>query len=94
MKTRTLSVEKSVNLASYDDALVAPIKFLINSGADVTMIGGHDWELLKRKFENGSVHKYSFHNGVCGTVGSFQFSQGTDESWTIFQSRNFNPVFP
>lgn len=32
-----------------------PIKFLIDSGADVNVLGGADWDMLEKQFEMGKV---------------------------------------
>ncbi|XP_055633129.1 uncharacterized protein LOC129773540 [Toxorhynchites rutilus septentrionalis] len=54
--------EQRVNALSLEDVLVncrlgasRPIEFLIDSGADVNVIGGSDWSHLKQEFESGQV---------------------------------------
>ncbi|XP_065081990.1 uncharacterized protein K02A2.6-like [Ochlerotatus camptorhynchus] len=52
--------KKQVNILSLNDVLInccvgssSSITFLIDSGADVNVIGGNDWKLLKREFHLG-----------------------------------------
>lgn len=51
-----------MNALSLQDVLIKcnvgrskPIEFLIDSGADVNVIGGSDWQVLKREFELGTA---------------------------------------
>ncbi|XP_062538745.1 uncharacterized protein LOC134207021 [Armigeres subalbatus] len=54
--------KKQINALSLTDVLIEcrigsshPIKFLIDSGADVNIIGGQDWVQLKRQFHAGKA---------------------------------------
>ncbi|XP_065079207.1 uncharacterized protein K02A2.6-like [Ochlerotatus camptorhynchus] len=53
---------KCVNALSLENTLIScslesssPICFLIDSGADVNIVGGQDWEHLKREFDSGKA---------------------------------------
>ncbi|XP_062541718.1 uncharacterized protein K02A2.6-like [Armigeres subalbatus] len=70
---RTKIMENSIiNALSLQDVLVdcrigqsSPIKFLIDSGADVNVIGGADWDRLEKQFESGMAfftHNTTPHN--------------------------------
>ncbi|XP_062554534.1 uncharacterized protein LOC134219715 [Armigeres subalbatus] len=64
--------EQHINALSLQDVLVdcrigqsSPIKFLIDSGADVNVIGGADWDRLEKQFESGMAfftHNTTPHN--------------------------------
>ncbi|XP_055585140.1 uncharacterized protein K02A2.6-like [Uranotaenia lowii] len=55
--------DQEVNALSIEDVLIkchvggsAPIEFLIDSGADVNVIAGHDWSQLKKIYEQGKLN--------------------------------------
>ncbi|XP_055590375.1 uncharacterized protein K02A2.6-like [Uranotaenia lowii] len=71
--------KKQVNALSLNDVLVncsvgssSSITFLIDSGADVNVIGGEDWKLLKREFHQGqaNLHPVQPSNGGLHPYGS------------------------
>lgn len=41
----------------------SPIRFLIDSGADVNVVGGSDWQSLKKEYESGLVSLEPIHIG-------------------------------
>lgn len=56
------SLLQNINSLSLEDVLVdcclgnsSPINFLIDSGADVNVIGGKDWDRLRMEYERGSA---------------------------------------
>ncbi|XP_062538299.1 uncharacterized protein K02A2.6-like [Armigeres subalbatus] len=68
--------EKEINAISLADTLIhchvgksKPIRFMIDSGADVNTIGGDDWINLKREFLSGSAMlepiKMTNDGGIC-----------------------------
>ncbi|XP_062542266.1 uncharacterized protein K02A2.6-like [Armigeres subalbatus] len=61
-EVKVVTKDEELNALSLEDVLIDcrvgssnPLKFLIDSGADVNVVGGHDWQYLKNEFESGSV---------------------------------------
>lgn len=79
---------QSVNLIYYQDALVncqigaSTIEFLIDSGSDVNVIGGGDWDRLKNDVDSGQTNIKWLENASTFKVHAY----ATNEPMTVQKS--------